>query len=154
MAKPKRRWLTAWVPLRLELLVSPAWKARPAPVAKIIERLFEEHLRHGGLNNGQLFVAYSQFVNEGVSRRSVRAALDCAVALGLIEVTQDEEGRGDIRAPNQYRLTFLPCGKANPTDEWRLVTPERAQSAVAAFRKANNDNRKDSAVKLEVVGNG
>ncbi|MFB9950994.1 hypothetical protein ACFFP0_19270 [Rhizobium puerariae] len=141
----RQRWLTCWVPLRLELLISPSWKLKPAPVAKIIDRLCEEHLRHGGQANGKLRVAYEQFVRTGVSRRSIKNALVCAQDLGLIEVIQDQSGeiKGSVRPPNAYRLTFVPVGKAAPSDEWKRVSEKAAAEAVERFRTANNDRSSD-----------
>lgn len=100
----KQKWLTTWVPHRLEMLVSPAWRARPIAVMRIIERLEEEHLRHGGTQNGKLYVSFLQFQNAGVSKRVIKPALECAAALGLIEVIKEGEARGDApRMPTVSR---------------------------------------------------
>lgn len=132
----RQKWLTCWVPRRLELIVSPAWKARPVAVMRILERLEEEHLRHGGRLNGQLFVAYSQFQLAGVSRRVIKHALECARDLGLIEIIQEGEPRGDVRPPNAYSLTYLPIGKASPSDAWKRVKEERSRAIAERFRAA------------------
>lgn len=137
----KRRWLTCWVPHRLEMLISPAWRARPIAVNRIIDRLEEEHLRHGGLNNGELYVSYAQFQQAGVSRRVVKAALECGRDLGFIQIRQEGEGRGDVRPPNAYRLTFLPAGKSVPTDDWKSIGEDRAAAIAARFRTATGASR-------------
>lgn len=132
----RQKWLTCWVPHRLELIISPAWKARPISVIRILERLEEEHMRHGGHCNGELFVSYGQFQLAGVSRRIVRPALECASALGLIAITQEGEPRGDVRPPNAYALGYLAIGKAAPIDAWKQVSSERAQSIVERFKRS------------------
>lgn len=138
-ANPSRRdWMTAdggFLPIRLGMLLSPAYQARTRPLASILERLEIEHLRHGGAQNGGLCVSYSQFAEYGVSRRTVRPALLLGVALGLLEVIQIQEVVGDIRPDNMYRLTYVPeRGKRAPTDEWRSVTAAAASKAVDDFK--------------------
>ena len=103
------KWLNcAWVPHRLELVLSPAWRLAPVPLRRLIERLEIEHMRHGGRLNGHLYVAYVQFVAAGVSRRRIGAVLVLGQQLGLIETIRSGEPNGDLRAPNSYRLTYLP----------------------------------------------
>lgn len=134
MAK-KRSWLTAWIPRRLELYLSPAWRHAPRPVKNMLERLEVENLRHGNFRNGELYVSYGQFVEAGISRRIIRPTYQLGQALGLLEVTQETEGgRGDLREPNTYRVTYLATGNhadKPPTDEWKTVTEERAKVLVA-----------------------
>ncbi|TIQ77257.1 hypothetical protein [Mesorhizobium sp.] len=134
MGKP-RSWLKSWVGHRLEMYLSPAWsEARVGPLRAMLERLEIEHLRHGGYNNGELFVSYTQLVDFGISRKSIKRTQQLAVDLGFIEVTYTE-GDGVIRPPNAYRLTYLPAkGKTTPTDEWKTITKEKAKRLVDAFR--------------------
>ncbi|MER8902252.1 hypothetical protein NKK52_07125 [Mesorhizobium sp. C277A] len=138
----KRLWLKAWVPHRLEMLISPAWTHAPQPLRRILERLEVEHLRHGGQHNGYLHVAFSQFVLAGVSKRTIRPSIDLGQALGLLECVPDDEPAGDIRGPNRYRLTYVPAkGQPFPTDEWKRVTQERAEKILKQFR-ASSDGQK------------
>ena len=132
----KRKWLNCFLPHRLELLISPAWRSAPRPLRNILERLEIEHLRHGGFNNGELFVSYLQFVEFGLSKRSIKPALELGQRLGLLEVIQETENHlSDIRGANSYRLTYVPAkGKAAPTDEWKLTTEERARFLLDAYK--------------------
>jgi hypothetical protein len=131
-----RKWLESFIPHRLEMLQSPPWRQVPKPLGRIIERIEIEHLRHGGKNNGELFVSYGQLVDAGVSRKSVLPALRLGEALGLIEVIRPEDARRDIRSPNGYRLTYVPAkGKKLPTDEWKSVSKERVAILVDEFRR-------------------
>lgn len=145
----KRTWLTQWIPHRLEMLLHPAWQKAPRPLKKIIERLEIEHLRHGGFNNGELYVSYLQLVDFGLSKRSIKPVLQLGEDLGLIEVIQrDEAVQGDIRPANAYRLTYVPAkGKENPTDEWKLISSDRVDRLIAAFKDA--DGASSRATKKE-----
>jgi hypothetical protein len=119
------------------MLISPSWQLAPRPLKRMLERLEIEHLRHGGFNNGELFVSYGQFVEAGMSRRSIKPTQQLGADLGLMEVIQNE-GAGDIRAPNAYRLTYVPAkGKKNPSDDWKSITEERARTLVEAFKAAD-----------------
>lgn len=143
----KRKWLSCFMPHRLELLISPAWRSAPRPLRNILERIEIEHLRHGGFNNGELYVSYLQFVEFGISKRSIKAALELGQKLGLLEVIQEAENHlSDIRAANAYRLTYVPAkGKAAPTDEWKLITEDRAKALLEAYRE--EDKAASSATK-------
>ena len=122
---------TAWVPHRLDMMASPAWRSRPRPLAKMIERLEIEHMRHGGKENGNLVVTYDQFEAYGVSRRAICQMIEAGQALGIIEVIKPENWYGDVRPPNVYRLTYIPAkGKRAPTDEWNSITQEQAEIIV------------------------
>src|SRR5687768_13221199 len=101
------------MPVRLDrspvrLVLSPAWQHRPRPLCRVLERLEVEHMRHGGKENGQLCVSFDQLVEYGVSRRVIRPAIDAGVQLGLLVVRQSDELVRNVRAPNQYRLTYVP----------------------------------------------
>ena len=68
------------------MIQSPSWRSRPVPLANILERLEIEHMRHAGTANGQLYVSYNQFVQFGISKRAINAALHLGEQLGLLEV--------------------------------------------------------------------
>jgi hypothetical protein len=140
------KWLSNFVPHRLEMLVSPAWQAAPFPLYRMLMRLEVEHLRHGGYENGNLFVSFAQFQQCGVSRRQIKALLDLGCALKLIEVVQDAEmSRWDIRPPNAYRLTYLPAkGKKAPTDDWKSINQARADAALAGYRERERKSRQSN----------
>ncbi|WP_292196082.1 hypothetical protein [Mesorhizobium sp.] len=133
----KRAWLTAWVPHRLELFISPSWQLAPVPLRRMLERLEIEHMRHGGMNNGHLFVSFGQFEEANISRRKITALQALGTSLGLMETVRSEEPSGDLRAPNSYRLTYVPAkGSSAPTDEWRRVDRDKATALVDGFHEA------------------
>lgn len=124
--------------------MSAAWKARPVPLWRILERLEEEHMRHGGQENGNLFVSYKQFVDAGVSKKTIRQMIDVGVALGLLEVMDNSnKWRGDVRPPASYRLTYIPAkGAKVPTDEWkRHSSHEDAKALVKRFGKSDKNDK-------------
>lgn len=133
---PSRKdWLhgVSWIPIRQELLQSPAWRHRPIPLARLLERLEIEHMRHAGKENGALFVSFDQFVAAGISRKFVRPMLQLGSALGLLEVIQADNWIGDVRPPNAYRLCYLPAkGQKAPTDEWSFLDDAKVEAIFAA----------------------
>ncbi|GLQ78080.1 hypothetical protein GCM10007881_15960 [Mesorhizobium huakuii] len=133
----KRAWLTAFVPHRLELLVSPPWQLAPVPLRRMLERLEIEHLRHGGQNNGQLYVSFGQFEAASISRRKIVSTQALGAELGLMETIRSSEPVGDLRAPNAYRLTYVEAkGGVAPTDEWKRITKDRAERLIDAYHNA------------------
>jgi hypothetical protein len=140
----RSKWLDcAWVAHRLDLVQSPSWRLAPIPLRRLLDRLEIEHMRHGGKLNGHLFVAYSQFEFAGMSRRKISAALTLGERLGLVEVIRANEPKGDLRAPNSYRLTYLPAkGAERPGDEWKRITEDRAAALVEAYHGIEHSERK------------
>lgn len=143
----KRRYLQDgfFIPHRLEMLLSPAWSLAPQPLRKIIERLEIEHLRHGGYENGNLYVNYLQFVAAGISKKTIRPAITLGQQLGLIQCILDDNPKADIRGANRYRLTFVPAkGKREPTDDWKKITAEKAKEFIEEFRRDPDGEKVDA----------
>lgn len=148
MSGRRKKWLdTAFVAHRMEMRLSAAWRAIPPPLWRILDRLEVEHMRHAGSKNGELFVSFGQFVDVGVSRRNILSLLRLGEALGFVQTIRSTEVQGDIRNPNQYRLTYFPKGSAAPTDEWKSVTEERAQRALDNYRAADKQRAEATSAK-------
>jgi hypothetical protein len=112
-----------FVPHRLALLESYAWRSLSGEAHLTLHRIEIEHLRHGGKENGDLVVLYDHFLAYvGGHRRGIARALRDLEALGLIRVVRGRAGNGEFRTPSKYRLTYLPSGGQPPTDEWREIT--------------------------------
>lgn len=120
--------------LTLELLYSPAWRARSINCIRLIDFLIIRHLQHGGSENGRLVATYDDLVAFGIGRRLIQKSMSEAEALGLIEVHRGGR-RGYMNHYSKFRLTFFAerCvgdkgivyfGAA--TDEWKRITPEQA----------------------------
>lgn len=134
----KRNWMTQWIPHRLEMLLHPGWRKAPIPLKRILERLEIEHLRHGGFKNGELFVSYLQFVEHGISKRSIRSTLKLGEDLGFLEVIQGQETvQSDIRPANSYRLTYVNAiGKRNPSDDWKRLSEGDVDQFISTYKEA------------------
>jgi hypothetical protein len=121
-----------------ELIASLAWKGRSIHAVRLLDRLELENCAQAGHENGDLIVTYNQFVKYGIGRRFLRRAIEEAVELGLLRVTQQGLYRGGARGhPSRYRLTYLkskvvPSVGARyyvpPTNEWRAVIPNPTRS--------------------------
>jgi hypothetical protein len=118
------------------LLESPAWRALSGDGRKVLDRIELEHLRHGGRDNGCLIVTYADFIAYGIgTRRIVKRCLSEAEALGLLEIKRGSNG--DIRAANQYRLTYLPASNQAATNDWRqFKTIEDAKAKLSSLVKS------------------
>lgn len=138
MSKSPKNWLAnagPWVPIRLELLESVAWRARSIPLMRMLLRLEIEHMYHGGAANGDLCVSYGQFENAGVARRDIKRTIALGKDLGLLEVKSGMRPlNGKLKPENRYRLTYLPTPKRAPTDEWKKLTQLNAVKAVKKYR--------------------
>ena len=131
-----------FVQLTLELLNSPAWRARSINCIRLIDFLLIRHMQHGGSENGQLVATYDELVEHGIARRLVHKTIQEAESLNLIRV---ERGGRKGYAQNycsKFRLTFLverliDAKKivyfGTPTNEWRKITP--GQAAAIANKK-------------------
>jgi hypothetical protein len=91
---------------------------------RILDTLEIEHCRRGGRENGKLICTYDYLARfAGVSRSCIRAALRELVAAGLIEIVRPGcRSWADLRAPSQYRITYLPTFQGQwiePTHEWK-----------------------------------
>jgi hypothetical protein len=109
---------------------------RPLALVRILERLEIEHMSYSSTYH-VLHVSYGQFVAHGVSRKTVRRALKLGEALGLLEIVQ-RFGiyGGELRPPNQYRLTYLSRNNQPPPDTWKRVTHQIAQHALDRYDSA------------------
>lgn len=137
-----------FVPHRLELIESPAWRVLSASARRVLDRFEIEMCHHGGLcANGQLTVTYGDFERFGIHANAVAPALREVVALGLVVVTeQGSGGNSEFRKASIYGLTYI-CTKANraakypdqPTDDWkRIGTIEAAEHIASMARDAGS----------------
>lgn len=129
------------IPIPLELLRSPAYRARSWTAARVLDAIMTEHCEHGGYENGQLIVPYDTICRLGVVRRKVGPALSELEALGLIRVERGRRSFGAHLAPNIYRLTWLGTPDGTPaTNEWRAIASAddaEARVARALSRRSN-----------------
>ncbi len=155
MSRGKRERIgEAFVLHRLSMRRSPAWKVLPDHARRVMAAIEDEHMAHGGAQNGALACTYVDFEAAGVPRKAIALALRQLEALGFIRVV--ERGRPSIseyRSPSRYQLTYvfgrsvMRDGQATSlrTDDWvRISTLEEARAALeaaAALRSAEHVRR-------------
>jgi hypothetical protein len=128
-----------WVPHSAELISSPAWRARSIHVVRLLDRVELEYCAHSGRENGYLTVTYKQFVDWGIGRRFIKAAIDEAIRLGLLVVELGLYRSGARRQPSRYRLSYL---------KWKFVPAvgapyyfDRRMTGAISDRRRRPENR-------------
>ena len=91
---------------------------------RVIDFLAEEHMSHGGRENGHLKAPHRQLMKCGIRASSVRPAIDEAEAAGLIEVY-----RSGMRTTTQFKLTFAVERAASPAALTAKPRPSKNQKS-------------------------
>lgn len=142
---------------RIDMLLSPAWRALSLSARRVIDRLSIELMNHGGADNGCLPVTYDDFEKYGIHRHSIAPAIREAVALGFIEITKEgRAGNAEWRRPHLFRLTFARSDKerGDGTHEWMNISEENASLIAAAARKGVQAKTKSQWRKMPILGGG
>jgi hypothetical protein len=109
----------------IEMQASPPYRVLSLAAHRIISRIEIELANHGGNDNGRLPVTFDDFEEYGIDRHSIAPAINEAVALGFIEVTErGRQGKANRRRPNYFRLTYRPLPtdrKGDGSHEWRRI---------------------------------
>lgn len=115
-----------FIPHRIEMLESGAWRRLSLAARHILDRLECEHASHGGFENGSLGCTYDDFQRFGVRRKSIAPALKELQSMGFVVVTRrGRGGNAGYRHMSRYRLTYLATRHEAPTDEWRRYSSEK-----------------------------
>jgi hypothetical protein len=142
--KNKRRKTSiggAFAPRLIEMISSPAFCVLSLSGRRVLDRLEIEFASHGGTGNGKLPVTFADFHRYGIHRHAIAPAIREAVALGFVEVTQaGRAGNAEHRTPNVFRLTYRHTDHGDPTEEWRKISVDQAESIAKAAR--GNTNKK------------
>jgi hypothetical protein len=151
--QPHTKIAGQFAPRLIEMLESYPYRVLSGPAHRILARLEIEHGHHGGCENGNLPVTFQNFVDYGMDRHSIAPAIRECVALGFVEITKHgSAGNREFRAPNLFRLTYVPTKEAAPTNDWRKIeTMEGAQVLAVAARKASAPRKPPRVRKLLVV---
>jgi hypothetical protein len=142
----------AFVPHMLSMLVSPAWMVLSLTARRVLDRIEIEHMQHGGKENGNLIITYSQFADCGIDRHAIGPAVREVVALGFVQVTeQGRAGNREYRRPNKYRLTYREAKGAmgNGTHEWRGVRTLEEAKALAEAAQSSSDRTNISVIRQQ-----
>ena len=137
MKKKHHKIGAPFVPHTFEMLRSPAWRVLSLTAHRILSRIEIEFGNHGGRDNGKLPVTFADLRNFGTSNRDdISRGIREVCALGFVELTRPGRGgNGEFRAPNLFRLTYLPAYGKAPTHEWRqFETVEAAEQAAKKSR--------------------
>jgi hypothetical protein len=123
---------------RLAMLDSVAyWTLKPIEV-RILQVIEIEHMRHGGVENGNLIATRRQLEKRGIPIKVIAPGLRALEVLGFIEITQRAAGIGDHAQTHRFRLTYV---QPNPTDEWRKHHDADRAEAEANSMRNNADVR-------------
>ena len=126
----------------IAMLKSPAFRTLSCAARMMLDRIDIEHAHHGGHDNGDLPVTFDDFVEYGISRRSIPPAGRELIALGFVGITQQgHAGRIEMRRPTKFRITWRPTYDAPATDEWRQIkTMEEAKMIAKAARRPHRNS--------------
>ncbi|MFC3078197.1 hypothetical protein ACFODL_08885 [Phenylobacterium terrae] len=147
--------------IRKEMRESPAWRAAPDNLRRLLDRLEVEHMRHAGTQNGKLAVTYDDFAEWGVRRASVALTIRQGLALGFLEVTRKGyKSAAEFRVPSLYRLTYVWGRKPGsreaeePTDEWRRLDEDGAANALREAATSRDIDRRRAGASGEPATSG
>jgi hypothetical protein len=158
MKKKHHKIGAPFVPHTFEMLRSPAWRVLSLTAHRILSRIEIEFGNHGGRDNGKLPVTFADLRNFGIPNRDdIARGIRELRALGIIELTRPgRAGNGEFRAPNLFRLTYLPAYGKAPTHEWRqFETIETAEQAAQKSRKPVTENVSGPVTEnVSVTGHG
>jgi hypothetical protein len=110
-----------WIWFTRELLESDAWRLLPCAAKTVVFRVAIEHMHHAGTENGALKVTYADFERYGIRRKSLKDAIEQAVAHGFVTITQPgRRSSGPNRWPAHYALTWLSLKDGSaPSNRWK-----------------------------------
>ena len=140
-----------WVWHTADMRNTEKWLRMPLTCRRLLDRIELEHMAHNGQENGRLNVAYSQFVQWNISRRSIPAAIRYAENAGFLEVMK--RGYHVKDTTNEYRLTYLATReRVRGVYEWSAPTNEWKQRAGKSFfSRAGSDTPLGQKVTLSNI---
>lgn len=129
-----------WVWHTIDMRTTEKWRLMPQTARRLLDRIEVEHMAHKGLENGRLGIAYSQFEEWGISRRSIPTAIDYAVDAGFLEVTK--RGLRLKETTNEYRLTYFATRERTPKGAYEYSAPTnewKRRAGKSFFSRAESD---------------
>ena len=126
-----------FAPRTIAMLRSPAMRVLSLSGRRILDRIEIELASHGGKDNGKLPITFANFEQFGITDRHVISrGIRELCALGFVERARGRSGNAEHRAPNLFRLTYLPAGGRAPTNDWlRIKTIEQAETVARRARR-------------------
>lgn len=142
----------AWGWLSREMISSKAFRALSGNAYKVIFRLAEEHMAHGGTENGKLLVTHKQFADYGIRLASVADAIREAEYFGFIVVDRGIAFKGG-HEPNLYRLTWLgDLEDAPPTNQWKAIGEQHVEIWAQRKRTVSLKRKKLKQLRVDRIG--
>ena len=120
----------AWIWHTVELVSSAAWRTRSINCRRFIDFLELEHMKHGGVENGELLAPYSQLVSFGIGRRLIAGVIRESERRGLVRVDRGGKKGHSVTELSRYTLTYqwsrtITGGLWDwfePTDNWKAYS--------------------------------
>jgi hypothetical protein len=136
----------------VELIASPALRVISRHAHLALSRIELELRQHAGRCNGRLIVTTLQFIEYGIERRRIPAALRELEALGIIVIAHGRGGNAEHRQPNRFLLNYL-CGAVDAHELIsdtckRFKALEEAEKIAAGARKAKDPSKVSYSQKI------
>lgn len=141
--KPRNKIAENFIAYERSMVISPAMRVLSLSAIRVMHRLEEEHMAHGGAENGRLQVTYDQFVKWGLNRNAIGPAIRELIALGFAEIAERGcAGNENQRRAHRFRLTYVNTKKREqPTNEWRKIEALEEAEAIAHAARGETDPR-------------
>jgi hypothetical protein len=136
-----------WVWIPRSVLINPGFLRLSVTAWRVLGFLLEQHVAHGGKENGRLMCPYNQLSRRGCSRHAISGAMEELQSFGFVKFTKGARQSGRPGA-TKARITFYKVDGAlgSATNDYKRNTLEsikgfnvarRAQRLkVTAHRKA------------------
>jgi hypothetical protein len=133
-----------WASRPVELLRSPSFRVLSRAAHFALCRIEIELRQHGGHGNGKLIVTTDQFVEYGIHKRMVPAALRELEALGIICIpVRGRGGNAEHGQPHRFLLNYA-CGAVDALGEnnsWRRVQTLAEAKKIARIARGSKGSK-------------
>lgn len=139
-----------WIWKPRELINSLAHRSLSGNSLRVIDRICEEHMAHGGFENGNLIVTHEDFIAYGIRAGSIADAIREAEFFGFIRVDRGRAYKGH-HEPSIYRLTWIGDRRdAPPTNDWKAITVAHVANWKTIKRQNGQRQRQNAARRKQV----
>jgi hypothetical protein len=136
----KKKATEPFVMLHRTVINSPAWRALSESARKVIYRVCEEWMAHGGTIFTDIPVTKENFIEYGLDPHAIAPAQREACALGLLKLsTRGRGGNAEFRAPHKWELPFLKQRGRYLGIDWQLFKSVKEAKATANKARARKD---------------
>jgi hypothetical protein len=141
---PNKKTEEPFIMLYREVINSFAWRAASLGCRRFIDRLCEEHMAQGGVENGNLVTTYEDLLKYGIhSRTKIAQAQREAIALGLVvQAKRGQGGNCEHREAHRWELAFIKTGRRRRSyvgTAWKRFSSLQEAEAAADKARAIKD---------------